>query len=114
MNCGNHPGVLRKAAVLLLLVVVVTTSAFAQKSKKAMTKPQVLELHQNGVPSNRNEELVRAYGIAFEVTTAVVLEFQDAGARDDLIRTLRDISPKPEPAPPASKPEPAAQPAAAP
>ncbi len=101
------------AAGLTLLVAFAVSPAIAQKSKKKlMTKPQVIELIKSDVPSTRVDELVRAYGIDFEMTTEVAMEFLDAGAREDLIKTLQEISPKPEPAP---KPEAApAQPSPAP
>ena len=70
-----------------------------------MTKAEVLGLLENGVSSTRVEELVRAYGIDFEVTPPVVTEFRDAGATEGLIRALREVSPKPEPATPAAKAE---------
>ncbi|MBI4166853.1 MAG: PEGA domain-containing protein [Acidobacteria bacterium] len=98
---------LTKAAAVLLVAVLATLPAFAQKSKKPMTKAEVLELLQNGVSSTRVDDLVRAYGIAFELTPEVVVELQDAGAHDDLIKTLKEISSKPEPVTPAAKPEPA-------
>jgi hypothetical protein len=73
-----------------------------------MTKTQVIELLESGVSSTRVEELVRAYGIAFEVTPGVEAGFREAGASDSLVRALREISPKPEPATPAAEVKPAA------
>lgn len=115
MSCRPRPKTLIAAVALFLVAGLALTPAFAQKARKPMTKAQVIELLQNGVPSTRVDELVRAYGIAFELTTEVVVDLQDAGARDDLIRTLKEIAPKPEPAAPPPKAEPApVQPAAAP
>jgi hypothetical protein len=97
----------RQAILTLLLASLLVSIAFsfAQKPRKTMTKTEVIELLQNGVSSTRVEELVRAYGIAFEVTPEVVTELRDAGAREDLIKALREIAPKPEAQAPASKPE---------
>ena len=113
---GRPKGKTLIAAVALFLVAGLSLApAFAQKTKKPMTKAQVIELLQSGVPSTRVDELVRAYGIAFELSTEVVVDLQDAGARDDLIRTLKEIAPKPEPVAPPAKAEPApVQPAAPP
>jgi hypothetical protein len=99
----------------ICLVGWVSSPALAQKGRKPLSKAEVLELLQNGVASTRIDELVRAYGINFEITPEMAVEFKDAGARDDLIRTLKEIAPKPEPVAPAPKTEPApAQPAVAP
>jgi hypothetical protein len=97
-----------------LILAAGITAAHAQKSKRAMTKPQVIELLESGVSSTRVEELVRAYGITFEVTPAVVAEFREAGASEDLVRALREISAKTEPAPSAAKPETPAAPTPSP
>jgi len=73
-----------------------------------MTKTQVIELLESGVSSTRVEELVRAYSITFEVTPEVEAQFRDAGANVSLVKALREISPKPEPAAPAGEAKPAA------
>jgi hypothetical protein len=115
MNVRPKANILVTALALIVAAGLSLTPAFAQKSRKPMTKAQVIELLQSGVPSTRVDELVRAYGIAFELTTEVVVDLQDAGARDDLIRTLKEIAPKPESAAPPAKAEPApVQPAAPP
>jgi hypothetical protein len=88
------------AAVVLLLAGCFALAGDAQqKARKPLSKAEVVELLQNGVPSTRVDELVRAYGITFEITPEIAVELQDAGARDDLIRTLKEIAPKPEPKP---------------
>jgi hypothetical protein len=94
----------------MVLGGIAITPAHAQKSKKSMTKAQVIELLENGVSSTRVEELVRAYGVAFEMTPDVVVEFHDVGATEGLIKALRELSAKPEPATPATKSEPSAAP----
>lgn len=95
---------------------VIGPPAYAQKSKKAMTKAQVIELLENGVSSTRVEELVRAYGITFTLDPETVTQLRDAGANESLIKALRELSAKPEEAPPPveTKPAPAAAPAAPP
>ena len=105
---------LTKAATVLLIAALAALPAFAQKSRKPMTKVEVIKLLESEVPPTRIDELVRAYGVAFELTPGVVVELQDAGARDDLIRTLKEIAPKPEPAAQPAKAEPAAAPPPAP
>jgi hypothetical protein len=91
--------------LISLLLGSLLDAAFAQKPRKSMSKSEVVELLQNGVSSTRVEELVRAYGIAFEMTPEVVMELRDAGAREDLIKALREIASKPEAAAPVGKPE---------
>ncbi len=95
---------------------VIGPPAYAQKSKKAMTKAQVIELLENGVSSTRVEELVRAYGITFALDPETVTQLRDAGANESLIKALRELSARPEEAPPPTetKPAPAAAPAAPP
>jgi hypothetical protein len=103
----------RRTVVLPLVLTLLggVATIHAQKSKRAMTKPQVIELVENGVSSTRVEELVRAYGITFEVTPEVVAEFRHAGATEDLVKALREIGTKPEPATSTAKPEASAAPA---
>lgn len=104
-----------KGMIVFVLTSLLIVPAVAQTSKKPMTKAEVLDLLENEVPSTRVDELVRAYGITFEVTPEVTSELRNAGAREDLIKTLREISSKPEPPAPTHKSEAAAvQPSAAP
>lgn len=104
-----------KGMIVFVLTSLLIVPAFAQTSKKPMTKAEILDLLENEVPSTRVDELVRAYGITFEVTPEVTSELREAGAREDLIKTLREISSKPEPAAPVPKSEAApVQPSAAP
>ena len=115
MSCRNSWRWAIKGMIVFVLTSLLIVPAVAQTSKKPMTKAEVLDLLENEVPSTRVDELVRAYGITFEVTPEVTSELRDAGAREDLIKTLREISSKPEPAAPAPKSEAApVQPSAAP
>jgi len=115
MNCSGSWQWRVRGLVVLAMVALYMVPALAQRSRKPMAKTEVLELLESGVSATRIDELVRAYGISFEVTPEVIIEFEDAGARDDLIATLREISPKREPAaPPPKKEEAASQPPAAP
>jgi hypothetical protein len=74
-----------------------TIKPLVVKSTKAMTKTQVIELLKSGVSMTRVDELVRAYGIDFDVSPDVESELRGAGATEPLIETLREVRKKSEP-----------------
>ena len=80
-----------------------------------MGKDEIIGLLESGVDSSKVAEAAKEYGIAFEMTPEATKEILDAGASDDLIRTLRALAAKRRPAattPPSrpSTPAPAAPP----
>jgi hypothetical protein len=98
-RCVDLPRLLRRslavAAVVLLSSSLLPLSLEAQTSRKALTKNEVIELLESGVPPARVEQLARQYGLAFSVTPAVETELRDAGATDELVDALRSLVPKP-------------------
>jgi hypothetical protein len=66
----------------------------AQKSPEPLTEGEIMRLLQGGVATARIGELARERGITFEVTPAVESDLRDAGANDQLIRTLRELAPE--------------------
>ncbi len=88
----------------LLLVCVLVTPAPAQKTRKPLTQSEVTDLLVNDVPSARVAELVRQYGISFQLNADIERTLRDAGATDELIGALRDASAKVSSPPPASAP----------
>ena len=102
---------------MLMAVMVSATllpaTAHAQKTRKPLAKSEVLELVENSVAPARIEELARQYGISFEMTQGTERELRDAGAADELVKTLRELAPKPPEETPATSP-PAAVPSPSP
>lgn len=84
----------RRVGIVLLCGAVLPLCLQAQKSRKALTKNEVVELLESGVSPARVEELARQYGLAFSITPNVENELRDAGATDDLVSSLRSLPPK--------------------
>ena len=98
------------AGILLFLSSASAISGSPQKPRKALAKNEVIELLESGVAPERVGELVRQYGVAFELTSETEGELRDAGATDDLLKALRHSASSAAP----HAPRPAAPPAAAP
>ena len=92
------------AVVLLLLATLVPVAFEAQKAKKPLLKDELIRLLKSFVPQNQIEELARQYGLSFEMNAEAENQLRGAGASDELIRVLRQISPPP-PSLPAPKEE---------
>ena len=80
-----------------------------------MGKDEIIGLLESGVDSSKVGEAAKEYGIAFDRTPEATKEILDAGASDDLIKTLRSLAVRRRPAattPPSrpSAPAPAAPP----
>jgi hypothetical protein len=69
-------------------------SSFAQdQPAKPFSKDDVLQLLKGSVPPKRVGELAQKRGIDFQVTPEAETEFRQAGANDELLATLRALSP---------------------
>ncbi|MBI1983750.1 MAG: PEGA domain-containing protein [Acidobacteria bacterium] len=89
----------------VLFTVVLGGDGQAQESKRPLSKSQVIELLENSVPSARIADLASQYGIAFELTSQAENELREAGATDELLKSLREIAAKATAAtPPAPEP----------
>ncbi|PYV16477.1 MAG: hypothetical protein DMG21_11635 [Acidobacteria bacterium] len=82
------------------LIVAPGRTNFAQTSGKPLSKQEVIDLLTADLPSSKVGGAARQFGISFQVTTSVEGELRDAGANDSLIKTLKELAPKP-----ANKPE---------
>ncbi len=71
----------------------------AQKARRPLTKEEIVSLLKNFVSPAHVGELAREYGIAFQMTPETERELSDAGATEELLKTLREIAPKPAPPP---------------
>jgi len=100
-RCG---GIAPKAIVLGLLAILFFVSiAAAQKAKKPLSKDDVVGLLEGDVEPVRVADVARSEGIKFEMNAATEKELRDAGADDNLINVLTELSPKPKPSsPPAA------------
>lgn len=96
----------RKRRVALALVtlemVVLLSGALpgrfplgAQKTRRPLTKEEIVGLLKNFVSPVHLGELAREYGIAFPMTPETERELSEAGATEELLKTLREIAPKP-------------------
>lgn|GEM_PF-853501 len=100
----NVFGVCVPVVALLAAFAVSAPRLSAQKSEKPLSKKDVIELLEGDVPSPRVAEVARTHGITFEMTGATERELRDAGADDDLIKTLRELAPKPAAEPSSPSP----------
>jgi formylglycine-generating enzyme required for sulfatase activity len=66
-----------------------------QQSKQALTRTEVLELLDAGVPPKRVEILARERGVGFELTAEIEKALRRAGATPSLIETLRELASQP-------------------
>jgi len=90
-------------AALVLTVAIVLLPSLAKGANK-LTKQDVVDLLTGDVPSAEVAAAARKAGIGFPVTPDVEREIRAAGGTDDLIRTLRSISPVAPPTPQAASP----------
>lgn len=99
--------VVRVRIVLLAAVVLLAGfhAAYSQTTtpRKPLSKQEITDLLRNAVSPKRVEELVRQYGVGFEVTPEVEDDLVAVGANEPLIAALRELSHKqpPQPAAPA-------------
>ncbi len=77
-----------------------------------MTKNEVIGFLEGGMPPEKVGDLAQQFGISFIITRQTEAQLRDAGATDELIKTLRRVAPKPTPSPsPAPQPTPSPNPA---
>lgn len=84
-----------------------------QKSGTPLAKGELIEMVKSRMPVADLDQLVRDYGLAFELTPDVDKKLRQAGATDELVKALHDLTAKPE-APNADLPKPAPDPASKP
>ncbi len=96
---------------LLIIAAGFASPITAQQSGKAMKLEEMIGLLESGVESPKVAEAAQEYGIAFEMNAEAERQLRDAGATDDLLKTLRKLAAKAKPSapsapshPPASKP----------
>jgi len=87
---------LRALPAALLVASLALPHLEAQTPKKPLTQSEVLELLKGDVPSTRVGEIARGRGISFAMTSETESELRDAGATEELIKTLRQLAPKPQ------------------
>lgn len=87
------------AAALILALSLLPQSSQAQASKKPLTKNEVIGFLESGVESKWIEDQARQYGISFEMTRETEKQLREAGATEELLRTLRRLAPRPPPPP---------------
>jgi len=83
------------AVVLVLCTVLFSLTASAQNPRKPLLKDEVMELLKGGVSSGRVADIAHDRGINFELTPEAEDDLRGAGATDELIRTFRELAPKP-------------------
>jgi PEGA domain len=99
---GDHShsrsrGVALKAlSICFLAATVFVSGAPAQHVKKPLSKEDVIGLLQGHVDPADLATACRGDGIKFEMNPATEKELRDAGANDNLINVLRELSPKPK------------------
>ena len=64
----------------------------AQRPGQSLTRAEVVELLDAGVPSKRVEILARERGVAFDLTAEIEKALRRAGATQSLIDTLRELT----------------------
>jgi hypothetical protein len=107
----SPPGKVLRALLgaTLLSCLFTVAPAEAQKSRKALSKNEVIELLESGVAASRVGALAQQYGISFEVTAEAERQILDAGGDQELISALRRLA-SPAPRTPSTS-QPASQPA---
>jgi formylglycine-generating enzyme required for sulfatase activity len=85
----------RAAATLMLCAVFFQLDAAGQNLPHRLSKDDVVKLLKGQVSPHRVGQRARQQGIDFEVTAEVEKELRRAGATDELIATLQEVTPKP-------------------
>jgi len=82
-------------AALILCASAVAPFARPQAPPKALTKQDVIRLLKGDVAPKRVAAIARERGIDFQMTTEVEGDLRQAGTTEELLKALREISPKP-------------------
>lgn len=77
--------------------------AAGQKARKPASKQELLELLEAGAEESEIEQLVRQYGVSFELTRQAEDQLRKAGASAALLKAVREHAPRPAPAPPPTR-----------
>lgn len=95
-------GRLVQNSIILMVLMVCAGAAIArgQEPRRPLTKDVVIRLLKGDVPPKRVAELARDDGIDFALTPETEKDLRDAGATDELLAELRELSPKPPAASP--------------
>jgi len=83
------------AVALVLCAMLMPATIEAQKPGKSLTKNEVIGLLESGVPPARIGELAQQYGLSFALTPQTETQLRDAGATEELLKTLRQLAPPP-------------------
>ena len=86
--------------LVALMVCAGAPIARGQEPRRPLTKDNVIRLLKGDVPPERVVQLAREHGIDFALTPEAEKDLRDAGATDELLAELRELSPKPPAAPP--------------
>ncbi len=92
------------APLAVSLLFSVSLSAAEQKSRKPASKSDIIGLLEASVSPQEVEDLVKQYGVSFELTRQTETELRQAGATDDLLRAIRAARPSGPSTPPARPP----------
>jgi hypothetical protein len=105
-------GSLHRAVALSIGLCLVGAAVAGSPAKKKLTVEDIMELLAGGVAIPRITYLVKERGIDFQLTPRLQQAFQDAGADQGLIRTIRSQQAAPEATPetPVKQEGPAPQP----
>jgi hypothetical protein len=77
----------------LALGAVLLPSFGAQQKRGPFSEVELIRALSGDVPPKRVEELVRQYGVSFELTPQAEAELRQAGATDELLKVIREAAP---------------------
>ncbi|MBI2834128.1 MAG: PEGA domain-containing protein, partial [Acidobacteria bacterium] len=89
-------GVMIAGVAVLWLTTANAARAGVPQDQPPLTDDAIVQLLQSGVPPLRVEQLARERGITFAVSPDIERRLRAVGATDDLIKTLRDLAPRPK------------------
>jgi legume-like lectin family protein len=92
-------------AMGILVIVAGVLNDRAQVSPKPLSKDEIVRFLKGDVSPKRVAELARERGLNFELTPEVAEELRKAGAGDELLGALRELSLKPVQTPQRASPE---------
>jgi hypothetical protein len=82
----------------LALGAILLPSFGAQQKRGPFSEVELIRALSGDVPPKRVEELVRQYGVSFELTAQAETELRQAGATDELLKVIREAAPAAPPA----------------
>ncbi len=117
-SCRFHPLQSLLIAIILVLPLIVWQQTAQLQAKSPYDKERLLKVVKLNVLSTQEiAQAIESRGVSFQMNASVEEEFQQVGARPELIVAMRNnyrsATPTPtRPAPPANNPPPATKPAA--